>query len=109
MTRLPHVAAARAAVSAGAGAGPNSGVEQVQTVQDVRGREVLTAHALIAPLGWFVFVELPVEEAYEPLFGAMLPSFGLLLAGLALAFLGIGFFFRASVGGRSARWWDRAR
>jgi hypothetical protein len=47
MTRLPQVAAARAAVSAGVGAGSNSGVEQVQAAKDILGREVLTAYASI--------------------------------------------------------------
>jgi hypothetical protein len=40
----------------------------VQTATDVRGREVLTAYANVAPLGWRVFVELPAEEAYAPLY-----------------------------------------
>ena len=47
MTRLPQVAAARAAVSAGVGAGSNSGVEQVQAAKDILGRQVLTAYASI--------------------------------------------------------------
>src|SRR6202007_490492 len=34
--------------------------EQVPVAQDVQGRWVLTAHAPIAPLGWLVFVELPI-------------------------------------------------
>src|SRR5262249_8356475 len=95
MARLQYVAAARAAVSAGAGAGPDSGVEQVQAAKDIRGREVLTGYAPIAPLGWLVFVELPSDEAYAPLFGAIVPSFGLLLAGLTLAFFGIAWFSRS--------------
>src|SRR5262249_30477371 len=36
--------------------------------KDIQGREVLTAHAPVAPLGWQVFVELPYEEAYAPLY-----------------------------------------
>jgi signal transduction histidine kinase/CheY-like chemotaxis protein len=84
MTRLPQVAAARAA--AGAGAGPDSGGDPVQAGKDVRDREVLTAYARVAPLGWLMFVELPVEEAYAPLWAAIERSGGLLMAGLALAF-----------------------
>src|SRR3954469_6827318 len=57
MTRLAQVQAARAA-----------GSERVQTAQDVRGRDVLTAYAPVAALGWLVFVELPAEEAYAPLY-----------------------------------------
>src|SRR6516164_390937 len=86
MTRLPQVAAARAATSGGAGAGPDSGTEQVQAAKDLRDHEVLTAYARVAPLGWLLFVELPVEEAYAPLWAAIERSGALLLAGLALAF-----------------------
>jgi hypothetical protein len=56
MTPLAQVQAARAAV-AGATA------ERVEIARDIRGREVLTAYAPVVPLGWLVFVELPVEEA----------------------------------------------
>jgi Cache domain len=60
MTKLTQVIAARAQ-SAG------STEEPVQTATDVRGQEVLTAYANVAPLGWTVFVELPAAEAYAPL------------------------------------------
>jgi hypothetical protein len=33
------------------------------------GREVLTAYARVAPLGWLVFVERPTAEAYAPFNG----------------------------------------
>ena len=33
-----------------------------------RGHKVLTAYAPVHPLGWFVFVETPIEEAYAPLY-----------------------------------------
>src|SRR5262249_53357128 len=46
----------------------------------------LTASAPVAPLGWFVFVETPIEEAYAPLYTAI-ERIGLVLLGaLALAF-----------------------
>ena len=80
MTRLPQVQAARAAGSTGAR-------EQVQEAEDIRGRKVLTAYAPVAPLGWLVFVELPIEEAYAPLYDSIKRSGVLLLAGLLLAFL----------------------
>ena len=67
MTQLAQVKAARAA---GAGAP----AEPVHVAEDVRGREVLTAHAPVAPLGWLVFVELPADEAYAPLYAAILRS-----------------------------------
>src|SRR5436305_3658416 len=56
LTRLAQVQAARAA-SAGQAA------EQLQEADDVYGRRVLTAYAHVSPLGWLVFVELPVAEA----------------------------------------------
>ena len=40
----------------------------LQGAKNIEGQEVLTAYAPIAPLGWLVFVELPVEEAYAPLY-----------------------------------------
>jgi hypothetical protein len=55
------LAQAQAARSASAGGAERSGV---QVVQDTRGREVLSAYAAIGPLGWLVFVEVPVEEAH---------------------------------------------
>jgi methyl-accepting chemotaxis protein len=59
----------------------------VEIVKDVQGREVLTAHAPILPLRWLMFVELPIEEAYAPLYEAIKRSSYLLLGGLTLAFL----------------------
>jgi hypothetical protein len=53
---LAQVQAARAAGSA---APP----QNLQAVKDINGHEVLAAYAPVAPLGWLVFVELPVEEA----------------------------------------------
>jgi hypothetical protein len=59
----------------------------VQIGKDLLGRDVLTAYAPVAPLGWLVFAELPVDEANAPLYQALERSGVLLLAGLALAFL----------------------
>ncbi len=39
--------------------------------KNIQGQEVLTASAPIAPLGWTMFVELPVEEAYASLYLAL--------------------------------------
>ena len=36
-----------------------------------KGSAVLTAHAPVAPLGWLMFVELPIEEAYAPLWASL--------------------------------------
>jgi signal transduction histidine kinase len=59
--------------------------EQETTATDLQGRPVLTTYAPIAPLGWLVFVELPLNEAYSALYASIARSGLLLLAALALA------------------------
>jgi signal transduction histidine kinase len=61
--------------------------EEPQEAKDVRGRSVLTAHATVAPVGWLIFVELPIDEAYASLYASIRRSTALLFAGLCLAFL----------------------
>jgi signal transduction histidine kinase len=61
--------------------------DQLQEAEDIRHRRVLTAFAHVVPLGWLVFVELPLEEAYAPLNASILRSSLLLLGGLMLASL----------------------
>src|SRR4051812_10714148 len=80
MTRLAQVQAAR-------GAGAGTPTEPVQEALDAKGRQVLTAYAAVAPLGWLLFVELPAEEANAPLYDSIKRSGVLLLGGLTLAFL----------------------
>jgi signal transduction histidine kinase len=80
LSRLAQVQAARAS-----GAGGET--EQLQTADDIQGRRVLTAFAHVAPLGWLVFVELPVSEAYAPLIAAIERSGILLIGALVFAFL----------------------
>ena len=53
--------------------------------KDLAGREVLTAHASIAPLDWLIFLERPLTEAFAPLYASLVRSLLLLLAGLVLA------------------------
>ena len=62
--------------------------EEIQVAQDMQGRQVLTAYAPVAPLGWTVFVDLPVEEAYAPLIASVKRTSMLLFAALCLAALG---------------------
>lgn len=52
---------------------------------NTQGHNVLSAYAPIPPLGWFMFVELPLEEAFAPLYASMKRSLLLLVVGLALA------------------------
>src|ERR1700686_2801087 len=87
-TDMSRLAQVRAAQRQAAGIAPG----EVETATDIQGRRVLTAYAAVAPLGWTVFVELPVEEAYQPLITsiqrtAMVLFGALLLAALAGIFL----------------------
>jgi signal transduction histidine kinase len=52
-----------------------------------QGKPVLSAHATVTPLKWLVFVELPIDEAYAPLYNSMRRSAVFLLVALALALL----------------------
>jgi signal transduction histidine kinase len=80
LSRLDYVSAARSTEGAPSPQG-------VEIVNDVQGREVLTAHAPILPLRWLMFVELPIDEAYAPLYESIKRSSYLLMGGLMLAFL----------------------
>ena len=79
MSKLAQVQAARAAV-----AGEDR--EQVREAEDIEGHRVLTASAPVAPLGWLVFVETPIQEAYAPLYASLERTGLILLSALALAF-----------------------
>jgi signal transduction histidine kinase len=48
-----------------------SNPEALEGTENIQGQKVLTASAPIAPLGWTMFVELPVEEAYASLYAAL--------------------------------------
>jgi signal transduction histidine kinase len=56
-------------------------------VQDAQDRQVLSSHVRILPLGWLVFVDLPIEEAYAPLYASIQRSGALLIGALFLAAL----------------------
>jgi signal transduction histidine kinase len=77
MSRLDQVRGARA----------GSATEAVQEADDIGGHKVLTAYAPVNPLGWFVFVETPIEEAYAPLYQSLERMGYVLLGALALAFI----------------------
>ncbi len=64
---------------------PGSDGGEVTISSNLQGKEVLTAYAGIDPLGWQVFVEQPLAEAFAPLYASLLRSGLLLLGGLALA------------------------
>ena len=94
LANLPQVAAALAGApslpspAGGGGLGWGQPTDQaVMVAKGINGNSVLTAHAAIAPLGWTVFVELPLSEALAPLYGSMLRTAGLLALALVLATL----------------------
>jgi len=86
MSKLAQVRAARAATS-GAGASGDNPAETVQEAENIEGKKVLTAYAPVAPLGWLMFVELPAEEAYAPLYAALKRLGFVLLGALGFAVL----------------------
>ncbi|MGA7809802.1 sensor histidine kinase [Bradyrhizobium sp.] len=90
MSKLPQVEAALA------GTEPVS--ETLEGETNIEGREVLTASAPIPPLGWTMFVELPVDEAHAALYAALQRSATVLLAALIFAVLAGMFLARRMVG-----------
>ncbi|MGY8676342.1 ATP-binding protein [Bradyrhizobium sp. UFLA05-153] len=54
---------------------------------DLSQRRVLSTYATVPPLGWLVFVELPISEAYAPIYASIGRSTFLLVAMLAFAVL----------------------
>ena len=74
---LPQVKAAMAAKGGNA--------ERVSIARNLQGGEVLSAFASIQSLGWHVFVEQPIEEAFAPLYESLKRTGVLLLAGLVLS------------------------
>src|SRR4029077_12538798 len=88
LSKLPQVAETLAPVVApvvAPGPGPPGIGHGVTVARNLAGRSVLTAHAAIAPVGWRVFVEVPLSEAFAPLYGAAWRTAGLLLFGLIAA------------------------
>jgi signal transduction histidine kinase/DNA-binding response OmpR family regulator len=90
-TDMSKLAQVRSARSAGSG-------DAVQEAEDITGNRVLTAYAQVTPLGWLVFVETPVAEAYAPLYASIQRTGYVLFGALALAFIAGMFLARRMVG-----------
>jgi signal transduction histidine kinase len=88
MSKLAQVRSARAAGSG----------DEVQEGEDIAGNRVLTAHAQVTPLGWLVFVETPIAEAYAPLYASIQRTGYVLFGALALAFIAGMFLAKRMVG-----------
>ena len=80
--KLPQVKEARAG---------GNGVGQAEVVRNYAGNRVLSAYAKVEPLNWIVFVELPIAEAYAPLY-VSIERIGVLLIGCLLLALFAGLF-----------------
>jgi signal transduction histidine kinase len=66
---------------------PGTQREEVTIAHDFQGRRVLTAYSTIMPLRWAVFVEQPLEEAFEPLSASIKRTAVLVLLGVGLSVL----------------------
>jgi signal transduction histidine kinase len=78
-TDMSNLVQVRAAQAGNTSSDPDS----FQGTKNIQGQEVLTASAPISPLGWTMFVELPVEEAYASLYLA-LQRLAIVLAGASI-------------------------
>lgn len=90
LSRLPQVQAAHMLPTAR----PR---DQTFSAVDLQGKPVLSAHAPIAPLNWLVFVDVPLDEAYAPLYNSITRSGAILLVALALALFAALIFTRRMV------------
>lgn len=77
LTELPQV---QAALHPSA----TEGSELIQAL-NLKGEDVIAAFAAIPQLGWFVYVEEPLSEAYRPLYAQAARSALLVLIGMLLA------------------------
>ena len=80
LTRLDQVKAALAGRPQ-----PGEASQEGTIARNLRNHQVLTAHTTIPSLGWTVFVEQPLEEAFEPLRASVKRTVVLLLLGIVLS------------------------
>jgi signal transduction histidine kinase/DNA-binding response OmpR family regulator len=80
LSGLAQVREARAGIGM-----PNTGDASVIAAKGLDGRQVLSAHAPIGSLGWLVFAEQPLAEAFAPLRSAFARGALILIVGLGLA------------------------
>ncbi len=80
VSQLAYVQAAR-------GLSGSESSENTEAVVDLKGQRVLSAFAAVPPLHWLVFADMPIDEAYAPLYKMLIRSGLLLIAGLTLAIL----------------------
>jgi len=71
--------------------------DEVSIARDLSGRQILTAHAAIAPLGWLVFVEQPLGEAFASLYASVYRTVLLLVLGVGISVFASVFLARRMV------------
>ncbi len=79
LSKLDQVKAALGTVAQGMG--------MPGIARDLEGRQVLSASAPIAPLGWAVLIEQPLFEAFEPIRASIFRTAALVLFGVLLSVL----------------------
>ena len=80
LTRLEQVKRALAGSP-----GPGEVAQEGPIARNLRNQQVLTAHTTIPSLGWTVFAEQPLEEAFEPLRASVKRTVLLLALGIVLS------------------------
>jgi len=80
---LSHLTQVKGALEVASGA-PRP---RVMLASNLEGKKVISSNAFIPSLQWLVIVERPAEEAYAPLYAAMLRTSALLLVGFSMAVL----------------------
>src|SRR5262249_9836033 len=58
---------------------------EAAVAEDLRGRRILSAHQVVTPPGWTVFVEQPEVEAFAPVYALVARTALLLILGLAIS------------------------
>ena len=81
LSALPQVVSARAEAVSGE-ADKVGGI-----AKGLNGQDVLSSHAVIAPLGWLVFVESPLSEAFAPLYDSLIRTAVLIAVGIVLSII----------------------
>ncbi|MBI3527060.1 MAG: GAF domain-containing protein [Betaproteobacteria bacterium] len=92
LATLPQVQIAHAASAA-----RTSDTVEAIVGKDRSGSEVLSAYAVIAPLNWTVFVDLPIAEAFAPLYASIWRTVVLVFVGVAISLIASLFLVRRMV------------
>lgn len=60
---------------------------EAREAENLAGQKVFSSFSVIPAVRWAVFVELPLQEAYEPLYAALLPTGGFIVLSMGIALL----------------------